>query len=231
MTHGCLAVSEVFGPTFQGEGPSAGWRCGFVRLGRCNLSCSWCDSAYTWDWARFDPAVEVHAMGVDEIVQDLEAMAVNRVVVSGGEPLLQQDDLVPLLQRCASLGWAVEVETNGTVAPLPAVVELIEVFNVSPKLANSGIARPRRLRPEPLQQLRESGKAIFKFVACDPSDLDEIAVVVDEFGLAPVWVMPEGTTPDAVLAGMRALADDVANRGWNLSARLHVLVWGDERGR
>jgi 7-carboxy-7-deazaguanine synthase len=226
-----LDVSEVFGPTFQGEGPSAGRRCGFVRLGRCNLNCSWCDSAYTWDWTRFDPAVEVHTMSVDEIVKDLEAMTVNRVVVSGGEPLLQQDDLVPLLQRCASLGWAVEVETNGTVAPHPAVVELVEAFNVSPKLANSGLPRGRRLRPEPLRVLRVSGKAIFKFVACDRSDLDEIAVVVDHFGLDPVWVMPEGRTADAVLAGMRALADDVASRGWNLSGRLHVLVWGDERGR
>jgi len=231
VIHGSLAVSEVFGPTFQGEGPSAGRRCGFVRLGRCNLTCSWCDSAYTWDWTRFDPAEEVHTMGVDEIVEDLAAMAVDRIVVSGGEPLLQQDDLVPLLQRCASRGWAVEVETNGTVAPQPALVKLVEAFNVSPKLANSGSSRQRRLRPEPLRVLRESGKAIFKFVACDPSDLDEIAGVVDRFGLVPVWVMPEGTTPDAVLAGIRALADHVASRGWNLSARLHVLVWGDERGR
>jgi 7-carboxy-7-deazaguanine synthase len=231
MTPGSLAVSELFGPTFQGEGPSAGRQCGFVRLGHCNLTCSWCDTAYTWDWTRFDPAEEVHTMSVDEIVERLEAMAVNRVVVSGGEPLLQQDDLIPLLQRCASFGWAVEVETNGTVAPQPSVVGLVERFNVSPKLANSGIVQQRRLRPGPLRLLRESGKAIFKFVACDPSDLDEIAVLVDQFGMAPVWVMPQGATRDAVLAGMEALADGVASRGWNLTTRLHVLVWGNERGR
>ena len=53
---GGLVVAEVFGPTFQGEGPSTGQRAGFVRLGRCNLDCSWCDTPYTWDWERFDPA-------------------------------------------------------------------------------------------------------------------------------------------------------------------------------
>lgn len=231
MSNDTLAVSEVFGPTFQGEGPSAGRRCGFVRLARCNLNCSWCDTAYTWDWTRFDASKEVHALSVDEIVARLEVMGVDRVVVTGGEPLLQQDLLVGLFRRCASLDWVIEVETNGTVAPELAVVELVEQFNVSPKLANSGIAREKRIRPQALRRLRESGRAVFKFVVCEPSDLHEIDALVDEFALAPVWAMPEGTTPDAVLIGMRALADPVADRGWNLTTRLQVLVWGDERGR
>ncbi len=61
-----LLVAEVFGPTFQGEGFSLGCRAAFVRLGRCNLDCgqgagaTWaCDTPYTWDWARYDPAVEL----------------------------------------------------------------------------------------------------------------------------------------------------------------------------
>lgn len=59
VAEGELVVSEVFGPTFQGEGPSLGRRAGFVRLGRCNLDCSWCDTPNTWDWSRFDPAIEL----------------------------------------------------------------------------------------------------------------------------------------------------------------------------
>jgi 7-cyano-7-deazaguanosine (preQ0) biosynthesis protein QueE len=231
VTADALAVSEVFGPTFQGEGPSAGRRCGFVRLARCNLDCAWCDTAYTWDWTRFDPAHEIHAMTIDEVARGIEKMGVDRVVVTGGEPLLQQTALIPFLRHAGDAGWAIEVETNGTVTPRPEVVELVERFNVSPKLANSGVSVERRLRDEPLRALLGSGKAVFKFVAGAPSDLDEVAALVDRHGLDPVWVMPEGTTREAVLAGLQALADPVAARGWNLTTRLHILVWGDERGR
>jgi organic radical activating enzyme len=227
-------VSEVFGPTFQGEGPSLGRRAGFVRLGRCNLDCAWCDTPYTWDWARHDPAVELRTVAVDDVVARLDAMApgIEIVVVTGGEPLLQQRRLAPLLEACAERSWPVEVETNGTCVPDDRLVELVTRWNVSPKLANSGIADPdRRLRPAALAALVATGNAVFKFVAASPADLDEIATVADAHHLAPVWVMPEGTTPDLVLARARRLADPVLARGWNLTTRLHVLLWSDERGR
>src|SRR6266550_4296924 len=111
-----LVVSEVFGPTFQGEGPSIGRRAGFVRLGRCNLACEWCDTKYTWDWSQYDPAVELSHRTVTEIVDQLVAMDVPMVVVTGGEPLLQQRSLVPLLVECHGRRWRIEVETAGTIA-------------------------------------------------------------------------------------------------------------------
>ncbi len=226
-----LAVSEVFGPTVQGEGPTLGRRAGFVRLGRCNLDCRWCDTPYTWDWDRYDPAVEVTTTPVAQVVDRLDAMAVDRVVVTGGEPLLQQRRLVPLLAACRRRGWAVAVETNGTLAPDPEVVARVAAFNVSPKLANSGVPVDRRLCPDALRALAATGRAVFKFVATSPADLDEIAALVDDHGLRPVWVMPEGTDAATVGAGLAALADGVVARGWNLTPRLHVLAWGDERGR
>ena len=222
-----LVVSEVFGPTFQGEGPTLGRRAAFVRLGRCNLTCAWCDTPYTWDWDRFDPAVELTRRPVQEIVDEVAAMGVDRVVLTGGEPLLQQRHLGPLLDACRERGWAVEVETNGTVAPSPEVVARVERFNVSPKLANSGVDRDRAIVPSALVALAATGKAAFKFVVTGPDDLDEIAAL----GVAPVYVMAEGTTPDGVLRTTRAVADAVSARGWHLTTRLHVLLWGDERGR
>lgn len=231
MSPPTLAVSEVFGPTVQGEGPTAGRRAGFVRLGRCNLDCRWCDTPYTWDWDRYDPAVEVTATPVADVVARLDAMGVDRVVVTGGEPLLQQRALVPLLAALGERGWAVEVETNGTIAPAPDVAAAVSAFNVSPKLANSGVPGDRRIRPAALAALAATGKAAFKFVATGPSDLDEIAALAGAHGLAPVWVMPEGTDAATVAARLAALADAVVARGWNLTPRLHVLAWGDERGR
>jgi 7-carboxy-7-deazaguanine synthase len=222
-----LVLSEVFGPTFQGEGPTLGRRAAFVRLGRCNLTCTWCDTPYTWDWERHDPSVELSRRAVDDVIAEVEAMDVDRVVVTGGEPLLQQRRLLPFLEACAARGWAVEVETNGTLAPTAAVVDLVERLNVSPKLANSGVDRDRRIVPSALGALAATGKAVFKFVVSGPDDLDEVAGL----GVEPVYVMAEGTTPDAVLATTKAVADDVAARGWHLTTRLHVLLWGDERGR
>jgi 7-carboxy-7-deazaguanine synthase len=226
-----LVVSEVFGPTFQGEGPTLGRRAAFVRLGRCNLDCRWCDTPYTWDWARFDPAAELAEQPVTAIVDELEAMDVDRVVVTGGEPLLQQRRLLPLLDAAVARGWAVEIETNGTLAPSEATSAAVERFNVSPKTSNSGVARERAIVPDALAALLATGKAAFKFVATGVDDLDEIAAVVEEHGLAPVYVMPEGTDAATVTARGRALADAVTARGWHLTTRLHVLLWGDERGR
>ena len=226
---GTLVVSEVFGPTFQGEGPSVGQVAAFVRLGRCNLACRWCDTPYTWDWDRHDPAAELATMSVADVVARLDAVGAGLVVVTGGEPLLQQHRLPPLLEAVRDRGWQVEVETGGTIAP--AVPEgLVGRWNVSPKLASSGMAPERRHRPDVLRAFVDTGRAVFKFVVQRPGELDEVAAMVDGSGLDPVWIMPEGTDEATVLARMRALAPHVVARGWNLTPRLHVLVWGDRRG-
>jgi organic radical activating enzyme len=235
---GQLVVSEVFGPTFQGEGPSVGRRAGFVRLGRCNLDCgagqgaTWaCDTPYTWDWQRFSPEAELQVVDVEALVEQLDKMDVDLVVLTGGEPMLQQRRLVSLAEACAERRWKVEVETNGTLAPLPAFADHVTRFNVSPKLANSGVAPERALRPDALAELRASGKAIFKFVVAGENELEQVAAVVDRYDLAPVWIMPAGTSAEEILGISRGLADDVLARGWQLGSRLHVLLWADTRGR
>jgi 7-cyano-7-deazaguanosine (preQ0) biosynthesis protein QueE len=222
-----LVVSEVFGPTWQGEGPSVGRRAGFVRLGRCNLACQFCDTAYTWDWERYDPAAELTKRSVSDVVAELASMNVDLVVITGGEPLLQQRHLGPLVDECARRNWRIEVETAGTIAPALAGVDR---WNVSPKLANSGMSVDRRRKPDILRAFAATGRAVFKFVVVEPADLDEIAELVDACGLHDVWIMPEGTDPETVLRGLRDLAEPVLARGWNLTPRLQVLIWGDRRG-
>jgi len=224
-----LVVNECFGPTVQGEGPSIGRRCGFVRLGRCNQACTWCDTPYTWRWADFDPAIELHDMSVEDALARVEAMDVDMVVVSGGEPMLQQRALQPLLSAFNDRGWRVEIETAGTIAPSMAD-DLVDQWNVSPKLANSGNPMERRYKPEVLRAFESTGRAIFKFVACEPSDLEEVGVMVEECGLTDIWIMPEGTDAETLERRSAQLAEDVIKRGWNLTTRLHILVWGNRRG-
>jgi organic radical activating enzyme len=225
-----LRIAELFGPTLQGEGPSAGQRALFVRLSQCNLDCTWCDTPYTWDWRRFDRTEQSRELTVEAVrdwVLDRDAQL---VVISGGEPLIQQGRLAPLAGELIRAGRRVEIETNGTITPGPAWSEQV-VFNVSPKLAGSGVPAARRIRPRALRALRDCGQAVFKFViACD-ADIAELAALQRDFGLAAVWVMPEGRTAQAVLDGARALVGPALAHGWHLTLRLHVQLWGDERGR
>src|SRR5258706_12689212 len=123
----------------------------------------------------------------------------------GGVPLLQQRRLLPLLQQVVERGVRIEVETAATVAPLAEVVAAVAQFNVSPKLSNSGNPLQRRHRPAVLDALQATGKAAWKFVAVGPEDLVEIDDVVARHRLAPVYVMPEGTTAEVVTERMRLL--------------------------
>jgi 7-cyano-7-deazaguanosine (preQ0) biosynthesis protein QueE len=224
-----LTVSEVFGPTVQGEGPSAGQRAGFLRLGRCNLCCDWCDTPFSWDWGRYDPDRELSTWTTGNLLRQLDGMHVDLVVITGGEPLLQQRALEPLLRALRERQTKVEVETNGTLRP---TVDdgLVTQWNVSPKLANSGMALERRYRPAVLGAFQATGRAVFKFVVTNAKELDEIQAMIDECGLTNIYVMPEGTDAATITARMQQLVDPVVARGWNLTSRLHILIWGDRRG-
>ncbi|MCE4942270.1 MULTISPECIES: 7-carboxy-7-deazaguanine synthase QueE [Streptomyces] len=221
----------------QGEGPSAGQRCAFVRLGGCNLSCRWCDTPYTWDWTgvgdsgvAYDPKRELRPMPWTDVLRALLAYEVPLIVVSGGEPLSQQRRLLPLLGALTEAGRKVEIETNGTVVPQDDLVALGVRFNVSPKLSHSGDPQARRIVPDALRAFAAVPGTAFKFVCRTTSDLDEVAQLVDRYGTRPVWIMPEGQVPAEVGQHLSALGDDVVARGWNLTTRLHVAVWGDRRG-
>ncbi|WP_372412686.1 7-carboxy-7-deazaguanine synthase QueE [Streptomyces luteireticuli] len=229
-----LIVAECFGierPTFQGEGPSCGHPALFIRLSRCNLTCTRCDTKYTWDWSQFDPRQESTKRAVTDLVAWAASSPVELVVITGGEPLIQQRSLVPLVQGLLAAGKRVEFETNGTIAPDCALLVDGVRFNVSLKLASFGVEEGRSISSAALQAFVASKRAVFKFVASSVTDLDRIAELADAHRLAPVWVMPEGTTVEAVNAMTRLLADAVARRHWYFTTRLHVLAFPDARGR
>lgn len=227
-----VLVNECFGPTLQGEGPGAGRPCVFLRLALCNLRCTWCDTPYSWDWSRFDRSAEVHEMEPDDVVSELRkhAGALTALVISGGEPMLQQRRLLPVLS--ALDGWWVEVETAGTRPLLAELAEHVDRFNVSPKLANSGNLLGARYRPAVLRQLVRTDRAVFKFVAQHEDDLPEVERIVEEVGIPAtrVWIMPEGATAATLEKHTAALWDATVRRGWNLTTRLQILGWGALRG-
>jgi 7-carboxy-7-deazaguanine synthase len=221
-----LRLSEVFGPTIQGEGPSQGRAAWFVRLSGCNLSCSWCDTPYTWDWSGqngtvYNRADESYARPVADLALELNlAMAGEILVLTGGEPLIQQRALSDLVSRVPG---PVEVETNGTRYPTLSGVQ----FNISPKLDNAGCEGA--WRPDVLDAYPEG--SILKFVVDAPADFDEVEQRLGTLKVQrEVWVMPQGKTRAEVEDKLGWVFGGAAARGWNVSSRLHVLTYGDRRG-
>lgn len=225
-----LPVSEVFGPTIQGEGPECGMLTTFLRLGRCNLSCSWCDTPYTWDETRYDVDAECPDMLVPDIHTRLRDLGAKHVTVSGGEPLMQHQRLLALMTN--EFTWS--VETNGTIHP-PAWWHLhVHHTSVSPKLITDD-PEHKRIKPTILtswNHLAQFGKASFKFVIEDPDDLVLVADLAERIGIERqhIWIMPLGIEPDEVIKRHRDLMPHILGYGYNTTTRLHTLIWGNERG-
>lgn len=230
-----LVVAAIFGPTIQGEGPSAGQVAAFLRLGGCNLCCAWCDEPQTWDSRRFDLRAELARTNIEVILSRLLARDTPMIVITGGEPLLHQHQPAwrTLIGELYRAGKHIEIETNGTIEPDAHTVARVARFNVSPKLANSGMSQARRLNPDALRALEETGKAIFKFVCRDAADVDEVAVTIaaQQIPHARTWVMPEGTTPQAVTGALALITDRALAHRFNVTGRMHIMLWGDRRGR
>jgi 7-carboxy-7-deazaguanine synthase len=235
-----VPVAEAFGPVWQGEGPGTGRRCSFLRLGLCNLHCSWCDTPYTWDHTRYDVAAECPDRPAEWIVDQVRKHRTDLLVLTGGEPLMHRGNyaLRQALQDLAS--HEVHVETNGTLIPSGWLADRVALFVVSPKIAQDDDPLSKRLKPAALRWFAERaglpdarGQAVFKFVARSNDDLVAIGRVVRDLDIWPgdVWVMPEGTTADQLIARHRELAPAIEAAGFNTTTRLHVLLYGDERGR
>ncbi|HUQ13105.1 MAG TPA: 7-carboxy-7-deazaguanine synthase QueE [Novosphingobium sp.] len=234
---------EIFA-SVQGEGPSAGEACVFVRLSRCNLACVWCDTAYTWRFegdrrphrdaiafARRDNQV---VMREADVAERILAHPEERLVVTGGEPLLQAAPLARMLAllKVARPTLHVEVETNGTVAPTGPLDELVDQYNVSPKLAHSGNDAALALIPERLAAFAADDRAVFKFVIAEPDDIDEVAALAKTYAMPPerLMVMPEGTSSATLRDRLAWLEAAARERGWRVSDRLHIHLYGDTRG-
>ena len=234
---------EIFS-SLQGEGPSAGKPCAFVRLSRCNLACRWCDTPYTWHFTgdnrphrggeTYDRAENQLALPEDDVAARIAALGKPRLVVTGGEPLLQAPALARMLARLLELrpGTAIEIETNGSVAPPPAIDGLIHQYNVSPKLAHSGNPPDLALVPERLARWAAEPRAFFKFVVAEPADVDEVLTLARDHAIPParIFLMAEGTDNETLAVRERWLAGLCLVHNLTLSRRLHIQLYGDTRG-
>lgn len=230
---------EIFA-SLQGEGPSIGRPSTFVRLSRCNLACVWCDTPYTWhfegdnrphrDGETFDRASNQMTLPEEDVAHRITALGGDRLVVTGGEPLLQGAALARLLALLPPMH--VEVETNGSVAPHPALDAFVNQYNVSPKLAHSGNPADLALPPERLAAWSAEPRAMFKFVVAGQADIDEVQALQREYAIPGqrIYLMPEGRDSATVRRRLAWLGTVCPQAGFNLTDRLHIHLYGDTRG-
>ncbi len=153
-----MQITEIY-RSIQGESSFAGLPCTFVRLTACNLRCTWCDSEYTFTGGRKMSAAEVE----QEIVRLSDS---GLVEFTGGEPMLQERELVPLMERLLALGYTVLLETSGE-RPLESVPKAVHKI-VDVKCPGSGEGESFRLSN--LETLT-SGDEV-KFVLADRADYE-----------------------------------------------------------
>ena len=200
---GKLSVSEVF-TSIQGEGMSMGYPSIFLRLAGCNLMCGglgtqfdqelhfnakWrCDTIEVWMNGQ---AKSFESIFTDDQIQKLKNGW--RLVITGGEPILQDAAIVSFIEYLRNKGVKpyIEVETNGTIMPTIDLFEYVDQWNCSPKLESSGNGLSLRYVPEVLKEISKH-RAQFKFVIYSREDMAEIIENYPFIQKYQIWLMPAG---------------------------------------
>ena len=220
--------------TIQGEGTSMGKVAVFVRLHVCNLRCTWCDTYYTWNPESMEFWTESFEMTVPEVAAKAEQLwacrnprVPKKLVITGGEPLLQKELLDTLIDSLPS--WQVEIETNGTIMPTKKQLRRCQ-FNCSPKLANSGNYKESRIRPDVLRSINGANSQ-FKFVVSSESDVIEIERDFSSYmDYEKIVLMPQGVTAEEISENMSRVVESAKSAGIRIMSRMHIEMWGTKRG-
>lgn len=222
--------------TLQGEGKTMGLPSVFLRLHVCNLRCVWCDAYYTWNPKTTEFWTESKQWTIEETAENIrnawgtEAPVQKRVIVTGGEPLLQKDQIDRLMQELGE-EWKLEIETNGTIMPTEWQLANAQ-FNCSPKLRNSQNIDQARRKQDVIQRLAQAD-TLFKFVVMHNEDLDEIErdwVQAYNIPVDQVCLMPQGVTAEEVHKNAQRVVEYAKLKGYRLLGRLQNEIWGAKRG-
>ncbi|MFX0060617.1 MAG: 7-carboxy-7-deazaguanine synthase QueE [Candidatus Hermodarchaeota archaeon] len=221
-----MQICEIF-DSFQGEGILCGMPSTFIRTGRCNLRCDYCDSKYTWEKEEF------RELSIKAILDEALRFSTDYFVITGGEPLLQKD-LPELLYELKQRKKHITIETNCTKF-FPELCSFVDLWSVAPKLQSSG----ETYKGSVLQTFNQLQSPVqFKFVIIEPEDWEELLVLLKEQinSTHPVIVQPDGRLPlEEYQKAWKGLVEKILDtpfRQYNIRVipQLHRLLYGHQRG-
>ena len=233
-----MPIMEIFGPTIQGEGMVVGQKTMFVRTGGCDYSCSWCDSAFTWNGeqkAEMMTAKEVFARLLE--VGDLNF---NHVTISGGNPALIDEPMKELIDLLHTEGIDVGLETQGSM--WKGWMRFIDDLTISPKPPSSRMVTDWFILDESIKRLTEHGTNFtLKVVVFNNEDFDYAKKVHQRYPNVEFYVsvgnedsQETGDISKRLLEKLdwlweKVLSDPEAN-DFRPLPQLHTLVWANRRG-
>lgn len=236
-----IRISEIFGPTIQGEGALIGQPTVFVRTGGCDYRCAWCDSLHAVD-SRFRG--DWLPMGAPAVLDRVRALSDGQPVMvslSGGNPAIQP--LGGLIAAGKAEGYRFALETQGTVAR--DWFSELEVLVLSPKPPSSLMDTDWEALQACVSAAGNGPRVVLKFVVFDEADYAYARAAAARFPSLPVYLQPGNHTPpgpmdddaridiDGIMQRLRWLVDRVVADRWfaaHVLPQLHVLIWGNKRG-
>lgn len=246
-----MNINETF-QSFQGEGPNTGKPSIFLRFSGCNLKCVYCDTKYTWLFSEktleniraiiplevhgklgnefFNKEKETHQMTINDLIKKIEEYTAKNIVITGGEPLLQKNEIKDIITHPYFEDYTFEIETNGTIEPLDVQINKLQ-YNVSPKLANSFNTLETRYKRSILKKFNKEN-SVFKFVISDLNDMEEVNKIRKDVEIpsSKVYLMPEAASAEELAKNGKHIAELALSHNFNYSHRLHIQFYNDKRG-
>jgi 7-carboxy-7-deazaguanine synthase len=228
-----IRVSEIFGPTIQGEGQLIGLPTVFVRSGGCDFRCDWCDTLYAVE-PQFKP--QWTPMSAKQVMQKITELAAKPLLVtlSGGNPALQP--FAPLIELGHSAGFTFSIETQGSIAQ--DWFGLLDFLVLSPKPPSSGMSNDWSKVDRCIEQATHADIS-FKIVVQDDADFEFARAVGRRYAKFPLSLQACNPQPDSnssieqILQRQRWLTEKVCAEKWydvRVLPQLHALLWGNQRG-
>lgn len=212
-----MKISEIF-YSIQGEGAQIGEPTVFLRLFACDLRCSWCDTMYAVEGNDFEE------LEIEEVFRKIEELGCRRICITGGEPLIQKKELIPLVERLIDSGYFIVLETSGHKKPPEIFNSASCIISMDCKCPGSGMHE--KMDFQLFEDLKEKDQ--LKFVIKDKVDYDYAKSILNRFNIsAMVIFQPVYGINIAELSDM-ILKDKLNNV--RVLPQLHKIIWGDKRG-